>query len=248
MPRVDAIDISHWQEGVDFATVARSGVLGVIHKCTEGTSYLDERYAERQQEAMNNGFPFGAYHFLKHGRVQEQMGWFVECANLPAGSRAVIDYEDEDCTLEDLKEAIEELGILDPSLEICVYAGGLLKGQVSPNAEYPWLAKTSLWLAQYGPTPEWPTNIWDVYSLWQFSDKGSVPGVDGDCDVNQFNGSQEQCLAWFGPEQPEPEPPEATIFVDIRTPEGIGVVVNVNDEPVAKVRRRRWLGARHGRR
>lgn len=230
MPRIDAIDISHWQDKVDFPALAESGIVGVIHKCTEGTGYRDEFYGPRMTAALAEGLRWGAYHFLKHGDVAKQMNHFIATAKLPKGSRAVIDYEDAACELDDLEEAIGCLVAADPTLEVCVYCGGLLKGQVEPSKSYPWLARTSLWLAQYGPTPEWPRNVWTTWSLWQFTDSGEVVGVEGPVDCNTFNGSQEACEAWFGPVGKKPGM-TGVVTIDILTSPGVEVVVLRNGDP-----------------
>ena len=174
---------------------------------------------------------WGAYHFLKHGAsgIRAQMEWFVGSADLPAGSRLAIDYEDQGCTLDDLQAAIENLADLDPSMQIAVYAGGLLKGQVGTHA-YPWLTPHALWLAQYtAGQPSWPTAIWPAWSLWQYSDAGTVLGVEGPCDVNVFNGSKDNCAKWFGPVEVLPAPaPSSTVTIDIEKPEGVAISLTVN--------------------
>ena len=45
------IDISHSVTVSDFAAVRRSGILGVIHKATEGGDWIDPSYAVRQPQA-----------------------------------------------------------------------------------------------------------------------------------------------------------------------------------------------------
>ena len=47
----------------DFAAVRRSGILGVIHKATEGGDWTDASYAVRQPQAERAGLLWGAYHF-----------------------------------------------------------------------------------------------------------------------------------------------------------------------------------------
>jgi len=229
MPRTDAVDISHWQGSVDFPALAAAGVVGVFHKATEGTSYIDPTYAPRMQLAQDAGLCWGAYHFLKHGSISQQMDWFLQQSLLPTGSRVAIDYEDTDCTLDDLQQALEYLGSQAPDLQVCVYAGGLLKGQVGSDP-YPWLSPYALWLAQYTTgTPTWPTQIWKHWSLWQYTDKGTISGVQGSCDLNTFNGSPDNCALWFGPPE-EPTPAHENVVIDIITPEGVQVVVSVNGE------------------
>ena len=238
MPRIDAIDCSHWNSVKSFPDIAKSGVIGVIQKCTEGTSYYDDTYGSRMPQALSAGLSWGAYHFLKHGNIQKQMAWFFQMAALPAGSRWAIDYEDPACTLDDLKQSLEELELLDPTAQIAVYTGYLVKQQVSSTGKYPWLAKHPLWLAHYtSGTPVWPVNIWPHWSLWQYTDKGTVPGMSGAVDLNEFNGTPEQCAKWFGPivqpvPVPTPAPSHPVVEVALAIPDGVDVSIMINGAQV----------------
>jgi lysozyme len=235
MPTIHALDISHYQSVSSFTDIAIAGIVGIIHKATEGTSFVDKNYVGRRDPALAAGLKWSAYHFLKHGNIAAQMEHFVETADLAPGSRGAIDYEDAACTLDDLAEALETLEGLDPTMQICIYAGSLLKEQVG-KAIYDWLMPYPLWLAQYtSGTPSWPKQIWPQWALWQFSDKGSVKGVSAPVDVNTFNGSAENCAKWFGPvEQPAPLPPEpgeasVKIAIEVSGEVAVGIQVNGQD-------------------
>ena len=221
-----AIDISHWNTVTSFEKVRQAGVIGVFHKATEGTTYLDDKYYEREIEARAAGLGWGAYHFLKHGNVEQQMAFFLNMVQPPDGMRVAIDYEDAKCTLSDLQTAVRYLTQVAPALELAIYGGSLLKEHLgdSNNAI---LSPHALWLAQYtSGKPSWPKNTWPVWSLWQYSDGSvggsprEVPGVQSPCDCNQFNGSAANCAKWFGlntgpiPE-PEPEPEPYVTKLDI---------------------------------
>ena len=41
------IDLSHHNEKVDFKKVAADGVVGIIHKATQGFGFVDKKYAAR---------------------------------------------------------------------------------------------------------------------------------------------------------------------------------------------------------
>lgn len=60
---VQLVDISNWNSNVDFAKLKAAGIDGVIHKATEGLTFVDARYAQRRREANAAGMPFGPYHF-----------------------------------------------------------------------------------------------------------------------------------------------------------------------------------------
>jgi lysozyme len=60
------------------------------------------------------------------------------------------------------------------------------------------LAAYRLWLSQYGPKAVLPKG-YKEYWLWQYSDKGEVPGINAPVDVNQFDGTDEELAAqWSG--------------------------------------------------
>lgn len=222
-----AIDLSHHNTVDDFQAVYDSGIVGVIHKATQGTGFVDDDYARRQIEALSVGLKWGAYHFLEHGDVEEQMFFFVAIACLPPGSRVAIDYEDPDVTLDDLDRAVRWLAENAPDLQVAIYGGSLLKQQIGGDY-YGVFAQYPLWLAQYTEgEPSWPKNTWPQWTLWQYTDCADVPGIDGPVDGNYFNGSAENCALWFGPVAVEPvDLPEVIIAIDV--PEGVEVTVIVN--------------------
>lgn len=232
------IDLSHWNTVNDFDAVAASGVVGVIHKCTESTSYVDDTYAGRKTAALKAGLLWGAYHFLQDNTpAGDQMQHFLESADLPPGSRIAIDYEDSDLLLPMLHDCLDWLSIHAPLYQIAVYGSSLLKEHVGTGKD-PELAETSLWIAHYtnAAQPTWPKQIWPVWSLWQYSAKGSVPGCSGQIDVNRFNGSDEQLAAWFGPasiKPPAPSPSETLVVLSVQAPPGVNVGIIVNGKVIS---------------
>jgi len=57
------VDLSHWNQSVDFKLAKEDGILGVIHKATQGLQYVDPTYEERQKAAEEVNLLWGAYHF-----------------------------------------------------------------------------------------------------------------------------------------------------------------------------------------
>src|SRR5215471_12132865 len=75
------IDLSHWNTVKDFAAVKAAGIVGVIHKCTEGDGYADPTYDNRADAARAAGLLWGAYHFLRPGDMAAQARYFVAHAD-----------------------------------------------------------------------------------------------------------------------------------------------------------------------
>ena len=231
-PRLDFVDVSHWQSDrgtIDWAEVAKAGILGVIVKATEGTTYKDPDFPDNYNGAIVADLKVATYHFLKHGSVDAQMDHYLNTVNPAAGERLVIDYEDVNLGYADLKAAVAYLRTHAPHCEISVYGSAKLTDDVravGTNAVAD-MAGTSAWMARYSSSqPAVATNAWPSWAAWQYSQTGSVPGINGDVDLNTFNGSREACAQWIGPPTEEPvEPaPEAPV-ITVTVPRG--TIVNI---------------------
>lgn len=220
------VDISHWQENPNFETMHDAGVVGVIHKATESTGYVDADYAPRRPKAEAAGLLWGAYHFLRPGNMVSQARHFVDVAgdiDLYAA-----DHEDPGVSLDDLKTFLREVENLTGKKPI-VYSGHVIKDQV--HGRDPDLVDNPLWLAHYTTgTPTWPKDTWPTWWLWQYTDKGSVPGISGYADCNRYQGSADNLVnEWAGEDapptpEPVPEPGEVTVVITI---EAKGATISV---------------------
>ncbi|TAN09877.1 MAG: cell-wall lytic protein [Rhizobiaceae bacterium] len=204
MHTLHVIDLSHHNAVRDLGQTKAAGVIGVFHKATEGVGYTDPAFAIVRSLAASHGLLWASYHFLRHADIAAQMRHYLAVAQPAGGERVCIDYEQADCTLDDLHAAVSYLRSHAPNNPITIYGGNLLKEQLGDRTD-DLLASTSLWIAQYtsADAPRWAAATWPAWSLWQYSDgqfggePKSVPGIDR-CDCNTFNGTENECRAWFG--------------------------------------------------
>jgi len=223
------IDISHHQGFPDFREVRDAGVLGMIHKATEGTSFVDQNRAENCSSAIGAGIVCATYHWLKPGDAADQMKFYMDVVQPVSGERMVIDYEEDGCTLDDLHEAVQIL-LNDPrDLQVTVYSGHLLKEQLGSDHDKLLAEYTDLWLAQYtSGTPSWSTETYPQWKLWQYSEEGQVPGIDDAfVDFDNFNGESSEFLKWMSPKGAEPQPEPQPVPVP---PTQAPVIVNVSSD------------------
>ena len=61
------VDLSHHNGDVEFPRAKAAGVVGVIHKATQGTKFVDPTYAKNRKAATDIGLLWGAYHFSTGG-------------------------------------------------------------------------------------------------------------------------------------------------------------------------------------
>lgn len=219
MPTPAIIDLSHHNLIPSSLIPAKaSGVQGVIHKASEGTTFADSKYSARRYLAQEAGLLWGSYHFLRPGKMLEQAKHFLAVSEPDDNTLLAADHEDKGVSLDDL---IYFLATIEDRIgrEPIVYSGHVLKEQMGgqPNPD---INQYRLWLAQYGSTYELPPG-WPSYWLWQYSDKGQVPGISEYTDVNDYLGTNEELAAeWAGGSlaPPLPPPPSITTIVKLQVP------------------------------
>jgi lysozyme len=222
-------DISHWQSSVDFAKVKASGVRGVIAKATESTTYRDDTYARNRQGAKDNGLLFASYHFARPGDPSAQARFYLDFAKPDQGSRVVYDWEDAGVSMANALDFLKAVRNARPDLQLTVYCSSMF-GPAQPRND--WLvSNTSLWVARYTSSASVGTlpGSWSAYSLWQYSQEGKVPGVSSNCDINRFNGPDDQFDKWMGPVSGAVTPPAPGPAPDVEIP----ILTLSSDAPVS---------------
>jgi lysozyme len=226
------IDISHWQT-IDpgFEPAKAEGITGVIHKLTEGSSYVDDTVEARAFLAREADLLFGVYHFVRPGNMTSQAEFFVRTADKLSLDEDgdllyALDHEDPGVSLDQaivFLEAVAELTGKSPVM----YSGHVLKEQLNKAVD-PRIYDYRLWLAQYSSSPELPKG-YDSYWIWQYTDKGQLPGIKPAVDLNQYFGDSMDDLRdeWAGLDTPEPGPepgPEVPMYTT--------TITIVSDSPI----------------
>ncbi len=200
------IDLSHHNQIQSFDLVKQDGILAVMFKATQGTSYTDPTFADNRSAARAAGLFTGAYHFGVGGDPVGQAEHFLEVAG--KDGLLVLDFENnsqgQSMSLLEAEQFVMYLHQATgryPGL----YSGNTIKQALSDNnitdPSQTVLSQCWLWLAQYASMPLLP-KIWTQWTLWQYTDGAAgngpytVNGV-GRCDRDQFNGSADQLAAFF---------------------------------------------------
>jgi GH25 family lysozyme M1 (1,4-beta-N-acetylmuramidase) len=205
MPNSMVIDLSHHNAAVDFVAAKAAGVVGVIHKVTQGGTFVDQKYADRRAQALKLGLLWGGYHFGTGDDVAQQLQNFLTHAKAADTTLVALDFElneaDPSNTMS-LAQARAFLRGIESALKrkAVLYCGSHLRDQLE-RAHDPYLAEHRLWWAQYASAPVLQVS-WNTYWLWQHSDGFHGPDpqrVDGvgPCDCDTFDNSAAQLAdAW----------------------------------------------------
>lgn len=182
------IDLSRYNGQVDFEKVKHAGIMAVIGKATQGLDYVDPQFAANRDKAHAAGLMWGAYHFGTNGDGAAQADALLSAAG--PDSLYVLDYEPNrtaatTMTLDQARAFVSRIHEKTghwPGL----YTGALIRDTLGGRKD-PVLSHCWLWLAQYAAKAVVPGG-WTSWTLWQYTDQGSVPGVPGHCDRSRFHG------------------------------------------------------------
>jgi lysozyme len=223
MPQCDFIDLSHHNVIPSSLTEAKAaGIQGVIHKLTEGTSYIDSKVASRHYLAKEADMLWGLYHFVRPGDMDRQLNWFLSSAREVSDARTlfVLDWEDAGVSLGEAIYFLDELEKRTGTAPV-LYSGHVLKEALGGTPE-PRIQKYRLWICEYNSEATLPVGYDSCWS-WQYTDKGAVPGVTPPTDLNCYEGKA-KTLADDWEQLPGP-PPAGQIVIQVIVPPGVTVEV-----------------------
>jgi lysozyme len=199
MPLLNAvIDLSHHNTVTSFQEVKEAGILGVIHKATEGTTFVDSQFDSRRRQALAAGLFWGAYHFGVSGDAEGQADHFLNIVNPDPTDLLVLDFEpnprEGDMTLAEAEAFVSRIND-----QVGRFPGFIFRTSVSQGP--PWEARQYrfkncfLWIARYSSQlPQVPA-AFPTFTLWQYTDGNNGPQphqVQGirRCDKDKFNGDE----------------------------------------------------------
>lgn len=191
---VHGIDVSHHQGLVSWEDVAESKkIVFAIAKATGGETYTDPQFAFNWHGIRATGLVRGAYHFFYAvDDPQKQLDNYLsavgsfKATDLPP----LLDVEITDnVTTEVLVEGVLQWLQL---AEQATKRTPILYSDLSFAQQYfqdPRFSKYPLWTADYGPSVSNLPKPWQHWSIWQYSQNGTVDGVQGEVDLNKFYGN-----------------------------------------------------------
>ena len=196
------IDVSKYQPNVDWESVKAMGIDFAIVRCgfrgygASGKLVEDEAFQKHVSGAKAAGLQVGVYFFSQAITKEEA----VDEANFVLG--LIADQGIDGPVIfdtEEIKDDTARTDHLTPEqfTDHCIaFCERIKEAGYSPMiyANMPWLAFTlelerlndyEIWYADYEPVPQSPYRI----AMWQYTETGRVPGIEGNVDLN----------VWFSP-------------------------------------------------
>ncbi len=203
--RVDGIDVSHHNHGVDWHAVKAAGFSFAYIKATEGVDSLDPRFAEHWQNTADAELPRGAYHFyVTEDDPNEQADFFLSTVPaddsgdlIPVVDVELIGHGTTGDWVDDLKVFLNRLESHFGLKPMIYTSPNFWNADVDADfSEYP------LWIAEYEVDSPTLAEGWSAWHVWQWAEDQTVDGVEKGVDINTLpNGSTLDTLRL-----PRPEP------------------------------------------
>jgi len=189
------IDVSKWNETIDWEAVKEEGVEFAIIRCgyrgsLSGSLIIDPTYEENIEGAIEADIPVGVYFFTQAvneveaveeasmvinliGKYDVDYPVFLDSESAGGNGRAdKLDVEERTRIHKAFLETIATAG----------YATGIYGSAnwLDGKVEMKELSGYHTWLAEYADVPSYD----GYYHMWQYTSKGSIDGISTNVDLN----------------------------------------------------------------
>ena len=185
------IDVSQWQGNIDWQKVKGAGVQFAMLRAGYGRNNLDTKFHRNAQGAIAAGIPIGLYWFsyaLNVEMARREAQYAVEVAKKYKITWPIAYDLEYDTVSYAVKNGVAITKSLATQMAIAfceeikrlgyipmVYTNLDYLNRYFDRSKLPY----DLWYAQYAST----ASVADK-EIWQYSSKGSVPGIAGNVDMN----------------------------------------------------------------
>ena len=194
---VPGIDVSSYQEDIDWDAVKESGIEFAIIRVgyrgyKSGELDLDNCFVEHLEGALAAGLEVGVYFFsqaLSPEEAKEEAVFVLEqIKDYPITYPVVYDWEEIDGATDARTNEMNMLMLTSCAQAFCetIKAGGY-EPCIYFNQAYGYqqfnllsLEEHMFWLAEYDPFPSFAYH----FHMWQYTNEGVVPGIEGHVDMN----------------------------------------------------------------
>lgn len=187
------IDVSTWNGNIDWQQVKNAGVSYVIIRTgfrgsTQGALVEDAKFKQNIQGATNAGLKVGVYFFTQAVNeveaVEEASMVLSQIKNYKISYPVFIDVESSGGRADGLDAATRTkvINAFCQTIQNAGYRAGIYanKTWLNQKMNISALSGYKIWLAQYNTQVTYGGR----YDMWQYSDKGRIPGISTNVDMN----------------------------------------------------------------
>lgn len=186
------IDVSFYQGDIDFNSVKQDGYSFVILRAGITGDGVDSRFEQYYNDALSAGLDIGCYYYTYSTTVEGISADADELLEIIDGKTfnypVFLDFEEEACMSADMIDTNTEM-----INTFCnkIKQGGYYPGVYTSSSVYNnYLETISLcstwdfWVASYEDYTYVSDEYHNDFSMWQYSNAGSVSGINADVDLD----------------------------------------------------------------
>jgi lysozyme len=200
---VEGIDVSVYQGTINWGGVAAAGKKFAIVRVSDGTGTMDSQFARNWSGAKAAGLVRGTYQFFRASEdATAQANLVVSQLNAAGGLQAddlpvVADVEVSDgqstaTIAAKLTTWMARVHQGTGKVPLVYTSPGVWGNMGNPQG----FSSYILWVAHYGVQCPLMPSGWSTWKFWQYSSTGSVGGISGNVDLDKFNGSLSELMAF----------------------------------------------------
>lgn len=240
-PALKVIDVSEWQETIDWKKVKDSDVDAVILRAGYGEGHLDKQFAYNIQQVRKYGIPYGLYLYsyaydASFAKIEaEWMAEIIEKYGCDDRSLPIY-YDIEQFTpwkdgntmryppssvsayrdvISTFVDTLSAKGYDD--VNVYTYRAYLQSRLNSPD-----IWSITSWIAEYNPTLAIENTYYQGQYGWQYTDSASVSGISGGVDMSAFSDWDFINV----PYMPSVEIPDGTYYLNSQLLDSSGVQIS----------------------
>lgn len=206
--KMNGIDVSSWQKGIDISQVDCDFV---VTKATEGTSYVNPDCDRVYQKAKSLGKELGVYHYSSGGDAVAEANYFVDNITGYIGEAIlVLDFEGRAANMGSTwAKTFLDTVYTRTGVKPLIYMSA------SVVSRYDWSSVRAgdygLWIAGYSRgnaifygyntdiAMNYNAGAWsDCVAMYQYTSNGRLSGYSGKLDMNVFYGDESTWNAYAG--------------------------------------------------
>ena len=197
---VKGVDVSLYQGNIDWAVLETQNIKFAFIKATEGSGYVDPKFAYNYEQAQKTKLRVGAYHYFSYdssGKTQAEL-FISTVPKIENMLPPVIDvefYGDKEINLPDIAIVRSELNVMIEELQNhygctpIIYAVkktyDLFIADSFPDCD--------IWIRDVILTPKLSDGR--TWTFWQYTNKKKLDGYSGEerfIDMNVFSGTESE--------------------------------------------------------
>ncbi len=191
---IEGIDVSHYQGQVHWNLVKKAEIVFAFAKATEGKYYKDPTFSTNWYGMEDADIFHGAYHFFSsEDSGESQAENFLQALNGKSYGSLPPVLDVEVCQIQHgpfIQEVKIWLETVEQALKVqpILYTNPSFWNQVGNGS----CSEYTLWIANYQVSQPTLPNDWSQWTFWQYSQSGTINGIDGAVDLDRFNGTLEE--------------------------------------------------------